>query len=208
MANMASWPCSQQDGRPPEPCLVQVNNAAGPPAVQHLQPAPYAAPPVVIRSTFPAAAASAATASSAGGTNVESLAALSSRIDASGAHARAAAATRGSSATGGSGIARNLDVAPAVEALEDALDRVHAAGAPFLGRYDLLGGVDRRAGGQGVVQFATQPRLTKQFALKVRGAPVQLCFVALAAAAHTHCAVVSVPLVRAVNVCLQARTAP
>jgi hypothetical protein len=57
---------------------------------------------------------------------------------------------------------------PEVERLEDALDALFDAGAPFMGRYELLGAAERRAGGQGVVQFARLPHNGRQVALKVR----------------------------------------
>lgn len=56
----------------------------------------------------------------------------------------------------------------AFEQLEDALDCMHAARAPFLARFHVLGAVERRSGGQGVVQFAAIAGSPKQFALKVR----------------------------------------
>ena len=42
-----------------------------------------------------------------------------------------------------------------LEELEVALDAMNSMQAPFFYRYHLLSAVDRRAGGQGVVQFAT-----------------------------------------------------
>lgn len=41
-----------------------------------------------------------------------------------------------------------------VEVLEDALDALCETGRKFLGRYTILSSVERRGGGQGVVQFA------------------------------------------------------
>lgn len=53
------------------------------------------------------------------------------------------------------GICRAGDAARSpVEELEVALDAMHNMQAPFCGRYTLGSAIDRRSGGQGVVQFA------------------------------------------------------
>ena len=41
-----------------------------------------------------------------------------------------------------------------IENLEDALDMLCELGHKFLGRYTILSSIERRGGGQGVVQFA------------------------------------------------------
>ena len=55
-----------------------------------------------------------------------------------------------------------------VEALEAVLDAQRTAEQLFLGRYSLLGPAARRTGGQGLVQFATQPEPLLSVAIKVR----------------------------------------
>lgn len=77
-----------------------------------------------------------------------------------------ALARRGSGgASGGTGgFTRSFEHTVAGENLVDAthddvvdmLEAVHAAGARFLGQYELLSGVHQRFGGQGVVQFAQE----------------------------------------------------
>ena len=47
------------------------------------------------------------------------------------------------------------EASSALEQLEVALDAMFSMQAPFFGRYMLLSAVDRRSGGQGVVQFAS-----------------------------------------------------
>ena len=54
-----------------------------------------------------------------------------------------------------------------VEALEAALDEHRDSQALFLGRYTLLGAAARRAGGQGLVQFAVQRETNVRVAIKV-----------------------------------------
>ena len=53
------------------------------------------------------------------------------------------------------------------DALEDALDDMRSAGCKFLGKYDVLGAVQRRSGGQGIVQFMSLPGCSTQVAVKV-----------------------------------------
>jgi len=56
----------------------------------------------------------------------------------------------------------------AIDRLEAALDVMHASKVLFLGSYSMLGAVERRAGGQGVVQFAARHSQGGQVAVKVR----------------------------------------
>jgi hypothetical protein len=57
----------------------------------------------------------------------------------------------------------NLSV---TEALEDALDALHALQQPFIGQFLLLSSIERRSGGQGLVQFARLPDTPGEFAIK------------------------------------------
>eukprot|EP00892_Ulva_mutabilis_P000463 jgi/Ulvmu1/10417/UM062_0013.1 len=50
--------------------------------------------------------------------------------------------------------------------LEHALDNMSAADVPFIGEFKLLGPMERRGGGQGLVQFATQLRTSDPVAIK------------------------------------------
>lgn len=60
-----------------------------------------------------------------------------------------------------------------IAALEETLLHMHATGERFMGQYVVLGATEQRAGGQGVVQFALLPELSRPVALKVRPSPVQ-----------------------------------
>lgn len=53
-----------------------------------------------------------------------------------------------------------------VEDLEDALDALCETGRKFLGRYVILSNVERRGGGQGVVQFAQVAGSAEMVAIK------------------------------------------
>lgn len=53
-----------------------------------------------------------------------------------------------------------------VDALEDALDELAEQGTPFMERYLIGSSVDRRSGGQGVVQFARIHNAPDQVAIK------------------------------------------
>lgn len=83
-----------------------------------------------------------------------------STIDTLGATLTAAAHHRGASLGAATGRyttskARTglSSVASMAEDVENALDELFQSGLPFLGKYIVLGPVERRAGGQGVVQF-------------------------------------------------------
>jgi hypothetical protein len=54
----------------------------------------------------------------------------------------------------------------ATEALEDALDALHALRQPFMGQFELLSSIERRSGGQGLVQFARSQDTPGEFAIK------------------------------------------
>lgn len=53
-----------------------------------------------------------------------------------------------------------------VEDLEDALDALCDSGHKFLGRYTILSNVERRGGGQGIVQFAQMVGSAELVAIK------------------------------------------
>jgi hypothetical protein len=53
-----------------------------------------------------------------------------------------------------------------VEDLEDALDALFETGRKFLGCYSILSNVERRGGGQGVVQFAQLTGTAELVAIK------------------------------------------
>lgn len=55
-----------------------------------------------------------------------------------------------------------------VEALEDALDALYATRQAFMGQYELFSSIERRSGGQGLVQFARSKDAAGEFAIKVR----------------------------------------
>lgn len=68
----------------------------------------------------------------------------------------------------------------AIDMLEQVLDDMHYDGQLFMDTYTVAGAVDRRAGGQGVVQFASNARMPQAVALKVCLHPCPLltrCFV-------------------------------
>jgi hypothetical protein len=52
--------------------------------------------------------------------------------------------------------------------VEDALDELRDANAPFLGRYIVLGHLERRIGGQGIVQFLRDVHSGAGYAAKAR----------------------------------------
>jgi hypothetical protein len=53
------------------------------------------------------------------------------------------------------------------EDVEDALDELRAHNVPFLGKYTVLGAMERRMGGQGVVQFMRGNHDGANYAAKV-----------------------------------------
>ena len=59
--------------------------------------------------------------------------------------------------------------------VDDALDEMRDLNAPFMNKYEILGPMERRAGGQGVVQFMRRIQDGASFAAKVRRAPSWLC---------------------------------
>jgi hypothetical protein len=67
---------------------------------------------------------------------------------------------------------RSFNTENKVESLEDALDEMRANDVPFLSKYVVLGAVDRRQGGQGLVQFLRGKHDAGDFAVKVRGSPL------------------------------------
>ena len=68
------------------------------------------------------------------------------------------------------GPAQQLQPTSLTTALDVALDDMRRRKQHFLGRYEVLGAVERRAGGQGFVQFVGLPGAARHFALKVRRA--------------------------------------
>ena len=67
---------------------------------------------------------------------------------------------------------------------ETALDAKHERDVRFMGKYDVLGGVHRRSGGQGIVQFAEGPS-RQAVALKVRSFFFPYAFLYHLLTAHT-----------------------
>ena len=63
-------------------------------------------------------------------------------------------------------VAPTLDVLRD-DALHEVLDGLHERGEMLLGRYIVQGAAERRAGGQGIVQFAIDSRTSQTRALKV-----------------------------------------
>jgi hypothetical protein len=59
--------------------------------------------------------------------------------------------------------------------VEDALDELRNANAPFLGRYNVLGHLERRIGGQGIVQFMRDVHSGAGYAAKARCCILSVC---------------------------------
>lgn len=64
------------------------------------------------------------------------------------------------------GVCRSPGAGSSVDELEDALDELAETGRHFMGRYLVGSNVERRSGGQGVVQFARIANTPDQVAIK------------------------------------------